>query len=201
MNHKIVRCYFLIILLPVILSGCAGVIIAGGAASAIHDRRTVGTVVEDQAIEFKGAARISKDLELRQRSNINITSYNRVVLLTGETPTAEMKARAEKIISQIPKVKRVQNELLIRERASNRARTADAIITTKAKTSLFKIKKKGFDPTRVKVVTRNKTVYLMGLVTPDEADATVERVRNIKGVKKVVKVFEYIKPKHQAASE
>ncbi len=187
---------FAAIVASLILSGCAGMLILGGAAgvgAAVHDRRSVNTVVDDQAIEFKAAQRFSRDSLLRGNVKIHVTSYNHVVLMTGETPTEEMKSRAEKIIKGIPNVRHVQNELQIKQPVSLLSRTQDGFVTTKAKSSLFQIKKQGFDPLRVKIVTRNGNVYLMGLVTREEADEVVSHVRHISGVKRVIKVFEYIK--------
>lgn len=175
------------------ISGCAGAVVAGGAAgaSAVHDRRTVGNVVADQEIEFKAMAARSKD-PIFEGSHINIISFNGVVLLTGETPTPEARQRMEQKVRNIEGVRRVQNELIIAAPSAAAAHASDAWITTKAKASLFKVKMDNFDPTRVKVHTENGTVYLMGLVTRTEADAVVEQVRQLKGVQRVVKVFEYI---------
>ena len=178
-----------------LLSGCPGAVIVGGgtAVTAAHDRRTMGSFVEDTNIELKTYSAISKDKELKDSSHIAVTSYNGIVLLSGETPTAEMRARAESIARGIEKVRKVQNELVIASPASLSSASSDTWITTKVKTNLFKIKgHEDFDPTRVKVVTENGTVYLMGILRHDEADAVVNVVRNISGVQRVVKIFEYM---------
>jgi len=178
-----------------LLSGCPGAVIVGGgtAVTAAHDRRTMGSFVEDTNIELKTYSAISKDKELKDSSHISVTSYNGIVLLSGETPTAEMRARAESIARGIEKVRKVQNELVIASPASLSSASSDTWITTKVKTNLFKIKgHEDFDPTRVKVVTENGTVYLMGILRHDEADAVVDVVRNISGVQRVVKIFEYM---------
>jgi osmotically-inducible protein OsmY len=177
-----------------LLQGCAGAIVAGGAtgASVIHDRRTAGTVLEDQNIEFKAMDALASDQELRAQAHISATSYNQVVLLSGEAPTQELRARAEALVAKIPKVRRVHNEVVIAAPSGMSARASDSWITTKVKTSLFEVKLKDFDPTRVKVVTENGIVFLMGLLTRQEADAVVDVVRQVSGVQRVVKIFEYI---------
>lgn len=175
------------------ISGCAPVVVAGGAAgaSAVHDRRTVGKVVADQEIELKAMAARSKEPAF-EGSHINIISFNGVVLLTGETPDPNARQLMEQKVRAIEGVRRVQNEIIIAAPSAAAAHASDAWITTKAKASLFKVKMDNFDPTRVKVHTENGTVYLMGLVTRAEADAVVEQVRQLRGVQRVVKVFEYI---------
>lgn len=175
------------------ISGCAPVVVAGGAAgaSAIHDRRTVGKVVADQEIEIK-AMNIRTQDPMFEGSHINIISFNGVVLLTGEAPTPQVRQRMEEQVRGIEGVRRVQNEVIIAAPSAAASHASDAWITTKAKASLLKVKMQKFDPTRVKVHTENGTVYLMGLVTRAEADAVVEQVRQLRGVQRVVKVFEYI---------
>lgn len=176
------------------LSGCA-VLIAGGAAAtavAIHDRRTLGTVIEDQNIEMQAHSAIRNNTELHEKTHINVTSYNTTVLLTGEAPTQELRARAETLVKAIPKVTRVHNEIQIAAPSALTSRSADTMIGTRVKTSLAGIDIEDFDMTRVKVVTEDGTVYLMGLLTREEADAVVEKARHIGGVQRVVKVLEYL---------
>lgn len=178
-----------------ILQGCTAAVVAGGAtgASIAHDRRTMGSFVEDQNIELKAASAISKDQELDERSHINVTSYNRIVLLTGETPSQELRSRAEDIARKIAQVRRVHNEITIAAPSAMSSRGSDTWITTKVKTSLFKVKgMENFDATRVKVVTENGVVYLMGILNHTEADAVVEVARKVSGVQRVVKVFEIL---------
>lgn len=175
------------------ISGCAGAVIAGGAAgaSAVHDRRTVGSVVSDQEIEIKAIAARKQD-PVFEGSHINIISFNGVVLLTGEALTPQAKQRMEEKVRAIEGVRRVHNEITVAAPSAFASHASDAWITTKAKASLFKVKLDNFDPTRVKVHTENGTVYLMGLVTRAEGEAVVEEVRQVRGVQRVVKVFEYI---------
>lgn len=190
----------LIRLLPVIslllvvfqLQGCAAVV-AGSAATGVavaHDRRTTGTVIEDQAIELKAAQGFRDDEELSNNAHINVTSYNTVVLVTGETPTAEMKQRAIEIVRNVPKVSHVYDELTIAAPSSYVSRSSDSLITSKVKTRLLTLK--DFDGTRVKVVTEKGVVYLMGLLRRDKADRATGATRQVGGVQKVVKLFQYI---------
>lgn len=177
-----------------VLQGCAPAIVAGGAAGAsvVHDRRTPGAVIEDQTIELKAIQARNRDPGLSEQAHINITSYNGIVLLTGEAPSPELRQRMEELVQDIEHVRRVHNEIALASPSAYSARTSDTWITTKAKTSLFKVKRENFDPTRVKVVTEGGVVYLMGLLNRAEADAVVDQVRQVGGVQRVVKVFEYI---------
>jgi len=183
-----------IALITAILSGCAPALLVGGTAvNAAHDRRTLGSFVEDQNIELKAYDAMSKIPEFTDQTHISITSYNGIVLLSGQTPTSEMSQQAEEIVRTMEKVRKVHNELNIAAPSSMGIRSSDTWVTTKVKTNLFKVDNhKDFDPTRVKVVTENGTVYLMGLVKKTEAEDVVNVVRNIKGVQRVVKIFEYI---------
>ena len=176
-------------------SGCAGLLVGTAAtgAAAIHDRRTAGTVLEDQSIEFKARSAINKDKELSRNTHLNIVSFNNIVLVCGEAPDPVSRQRVGQIVSGIEKVRSVHNEIRVAAPSSMMSRTSDTFITAKVKTKLIGIKRmKNFDPSRVKVVTENGVVYLMGLVTRAEAEAVTDAVRLIKGVQRVVKLFEYI---------
>ncbi len=175
-------------------TGCAGVVV-GAAATGVavsRDRRTTGTVVEDQSIELKAGVQLRDDVELREQTHINVTSYNNSVLLTGEAPTETLRARAGEIVRGIDKVRQVYNEIIIAAPSALASRSSDSFITAKVKTSLFNISDfEHFDPTRVKVVTENGTVFLMGLLTREQGDAVADTVRQVSGVERVVKIFEY----------
>lgn len=189
------RILFVVVAGLLTLNGCAPLVVGGTATgvAAVHDRRTVGTVLEDQSIELKAISALRKHKDLYKQSHLNVTSYNMMVLLSGETPTEAYKQRAEEIVSGVEKVRQVYNELSVAAPSSMMTRSSDTLITGKVKTSLFRIKElEGFDPTRVKVVTENGTVYLMGLLTRREGDAVAEQARSIGGVQRVVKLFEYI---------
>ncbi|TCK19064.1 osmotically-inducible protein OsmY [Thiogranum longum] len=177
-----------------LLNACAPLIVGGAAttASVAHDRRTAGTVVEDQSIELRIRSALNKDPELGKQAHINITSYNGVVLLSGEAPTSAMRERAGAIARRDKKVRRVHNEIQVAAPSSMMTRSSDSWITTKVKTAMLSVKLKGFDPTRIKVVTENGTVFLLGLVTHSEADAATEKARQVKGVQRIVKLFEYL---------
>jgi osmotically-inducible protein OsmY len=185
------------LLIAVTLQGCTPAVVGGGAAvgaSAAHDRRTVGTSVEDQNIEIKALHLKLQDQALKDHTSISVTSYNMVVLLTGQASSAELSERYARMVGGIDRVRRVVNEIEIGPSASLMEQSGDSYLTAKVKVKLFDIKIPGFDPTRIKVVTEKSVVYLMGLVSPQEAEMVVQKVRHIDGVQKVVKVFEYLAP-------
>jgi osmotically-inducible protein OsmY len=176
-------------------SACAPVVVGGAVATSVsvaHDRRTSGSVVEDTAIATRVITGLHDDKELYENSHINISVFNGWVLLSGETPTEAFRTRAGDIARAQDKVRRVFNELTIAAPSSMMTRSSDSWITTKVKSSLVGIDIKGFDPTRVKVVTENGTVYLLGLVYHKEGDAAVAEAQKVTGVQRVVTLFEYL---------
>ena len=174
-----------------LLNACAAVVVGGAAtgASAAHDRRTTGTFIEDEAIELKSLKAISDEKDLSSQIHINVTSFNTIVLVSGETPTEDLRRRVIEIIRNIPKVSHVHDELTIAGPSSLMSRSGDTLITTKVKTKL--IAEKNLDGTHVKVVTENGVVYLMGLLSREDADKATEIARQTGGVQKVVKLFQY----------
>tara|TARA_Y100001934_G_C12230707_1_gene715261 strand:- start:139 stop:714 length:576 start_codon:yes stop_codon:yes gene_type:complete len=184
----------LLILLSVItlIQGCAAVLGAGAAtgAAVANDRRTVGTMLDDQTIEFKVLDALRSDDDLWQQTHVNGTSVNNIVLLTGEAPTDELRQRIETLVHQIPKVRRVHNEIVIGAPSSLLTRSSDSWITGKVKTNLLTTDIQ--EATQIKVVTENGSVYLMGLVTQAEASRATDVARAVGGVQRVVKVFEYL---------
>ena len=184
----------LLILLSVItlIQGCAAVLGAGAAtgAAVANDRRTVGTMLDDQTIEFKVLDALRSDDDLWQQTHVNGTSVNNIVLLTGEAPTDELRQRIETLVHQIPKVRRVHNEIVIGAPSSLLTRSSDSWITGKVKTNLLTTDIQ--EATHIKVVTENGSVYLMGLVTQAEASRATDVARAVGGVQRVVKVFEYL---------
>lgn len=177
-----------------LVQGCAPALIGGAAtgATVAHDRRTAGTFIEDQAIELKAKAALGDDPELRAQAHLNVTSINMVVLLSGEAPSEALRQRAGELVSKVERVRRVHNEVQVAAPSSMMTRSSDTLITARVKTALFGIKGlEDFDPTRVKVVTENGTVFLMGLLTRAEADATARTASRVGGVQRVVKLFEY----------
>lgn len=179
----------LLVALPLI-NGCAPLVLGGAAATGVmvaEDRRTVGTLTEDQGIELRAASRIGNQV---RDAHINVTSYNRMVLLTGEVPDAAAKATAEKIARAVDNVRGVYNELQIAGNSSMTARANDSYLTSKVKARFVDSRK--FSALHVKVVTESNVVYLMGLVNRQEANDATEIARTTGGVQKVVRVFEYL---------
>jgi osmotically-inducible protein OsmY len=172
------------------LAGCVPVVAGGAAAGGLMaaDRRTSGAYVEDQEIEIKGEKRISD--KLGDKIHVNVTSFNRNVLITGEAIDEASKQTAESIVKEIENVRSVTNELIIGGASSLSARSNDSYITSKVKARM--LSENRFPATYVKVVTEDSTVYLMGMVTRKEAEDAVEIARGTEGVQKVVKVFEYV---------
>lgn len=171
------------------LGGCAPLLIGGaavGGALMFSDRRTSGTVIEDQAIEVKAANRV-RDL-LGERGHVNATSYNRMLLVTGEVPSEADRVAVEQSLSRIENLRSTVNELAVMGNSSLTARSNDAILTSKVKASF--VDAKDLQANAVKVVTERGTVYLMGRVTEREANRATELARSVSGVQKVVRVFE-----------
>lgn len=167
---------------PIVVGGAA----AGGAMAA--DRRTSGIYVEDQNIELKTAHKLATNLG--EHAHVNVTSYNRNVLLTGEVPVAESVAKAESLAKEVTNTRSITNEIKVGPESSLGSRSSDAYITSKVKAQFVTENK--FPANYVKVVTENGVVYLLGIVTNTEANTAVEIARNTDGVTKVVKVFEYL---------
>ncbi|MEA3640454.1 MAG: BON domain-containing protein [Lamprobacter sp.] len=180
-----------------LLQGCAPAVVVGTAygASVIHERRTAGTILDDEMIELKAKHLFYQNPEIERASRIAITSYNYQVLLTGQADTPGVKKQFAEIVSRIPKVSKVFNEVHIGPRISLAQQSQDALISSRAKIAIGGGKGiQGFDATRVKIVTEDGILYLMGLVTREEADTTTEIVRRLPGVVRVVRLFEYIEP-------
>lgn len=177
-------------LLPLI-HGCAAVAVGGAAATAGYvvgeDRRSVGTITEDQAIEVKVSDRVR---DKYPDAHIGATSFNRMVLLTGEAPDAAAKTETERIARSVENVRGVYNEIQIGPVSTLSSRTNDSFVTSKVKARFLDGQR--FNPVWVKVVTENGTVFLMGLVTHKEAADATDIARTTSGVQKVVRVFEYI---------
>jgi osmotically-inducible protein OsmY len=172
------------------LSGCVA-LVAGGAISgtlAASDRRTFGAQTEDQSIQVKSRIRLNNTVG--DAGHININSFNRRVLLTGEVPDEAAKATAEREVRAVEGVISVINELEIAGLASYTSRSSDTLITTKVKASL--VDTKDISANSYQVVTERGVVYLQGRVTQREGQIGADVARGVSGVTKVVKVFEYI---------
>ena len=171
------------------LAGCFPVIVAVGAgAYATTDRRSLGAQADDKVIASRAASRIEDALS--QRAHINVNSFNRKVLLTGEVPDEASRQKAEQIAKAVDNVQSVVADLEIGGMTPSSARNNDAFITGKVKTEL--VSTKDIFGNAYKVVTEKSIVYLMGRVTREEGDRAAEVARNVSGVAKVVKVFDYI---------
>ena len=185
--------FALIVLIPLILlQGCATAIITGAATGVtlVHDRRTTGAVIDDQGVEFKAALAIFNNKDIYEQSHINVTSYNGIILITGETLTEQLKQQVYDLVRVIPKVRTIHNELIIAAPSSLPSRSSDAWITSKVKAKITSDRQ--IDPFYIKVVTEHGIVYLMGIVKQSESDRAVSITSNSAGVQRVVKIFEYL---------
>ena len=172
------------------LGGCAVLAIGGavGTALVVTDRRTAGVQLEDQNIELKSLTRVRE--AIADRGHVNVTSYNRMVLITGEVPTEADRVAVEQAIARIENVRSTVNDLAVMGSSSLAARSNDTILTSKVKATY--VDAKDLQATAVKVVTERGTVYLLGRVTEREASRAAELARSISGVQKVVRVFEIL---------
>jgi len=187
------RFYALLIVVPlIILQGCAAAVVGAGAtgAAVAADRRTAGSVIDDQGIEIKARREFAGSDELWEQSNVSVTSYNGIVLITGETPNQQLKSKITEIVKDIPKVRKVYNEMAIAAPSALSSRSSDTWLTSKVKSRMTA--DKDVRAFYIKVKTERGVVYLMGKVTREEADAAVAVTRGTSGVQRVVKVFEYI---------
>ena len=181
---------FITLVIVPFIHACAPLVLGGAAATGAvvaTDRRTVGTMTEDEGIELKAASRLGE--RFKDGAHINVTSYNRTVLLTGEVQDATAKSDAERIARGVENVRGVYNELAVAGMSSYTSRSNDAIITSKVKGRFLDAGK--FNALHVKVVTENSIVYLLGLVSKKEAADATEIARTTSGVQKVVRVLEY----------
>lgn len=170
-------------------------IFATGCSTAVplsddRGKRTLGTSIDDVMVASRARSNIRSVNDVLSKANIEVTSFNGVVLLTGQVPSEDAKREAEAAIDGVRNVKKIHNELEIAGPTSIPSRMNDSYLSTKVKTAL--LADNDTEGGRTKVVTENGVVYLMGLLTRDEADAAVEKARGVYGVQKIVKVFEYI---------
>ena len=179
-------------LFALLLQGCIEMAVVGAGTAMLSsvDRRTTGVQVDDEGIELRASNRVSE--RFGDKVHVNITSFNRSVLVTGEVPDANVKAEIEKLIQGVQGLRGVTNDLQVAGGASLTSRAGDATITGKVKARLFDSGK--LNPVHVRVITEASVVYLLGIVTEAEAAVAVEVARTTGGVRKVVKVFEYCKP-------
>jgi osmotically-inducible protein OsmY len=190
MNRTLVAAMSVLAVSLSLLSGCVPVLIAGaagGAAMVATDRRSAGAQVDDESIELKIATQAGS--EFGERIHLNATSYNGVVLLTGEVPDQATLASVGNLAKNIEKVRVVHNEMVVGPNSDFSARSNDTYITSKVKTRMIEANK--FPPNVVKVVTERSVVYLMGIVSKEEGDAAAEIAATTAGVVRVVKFFQY----------
>ena len=172
------------------LTACVPLVMGGAAGTVMvaSDRRTSGAQIEDEGIELRAASRINSSLGTRVR--INVVSFNRQVLLTGEVPNAQDKQAVEQLVTKVENVKSVVNELAVMSTPSLADRSADLLITGRLKAAILDAS--DLQSSAFKVVTEHNAVYLMGLVTQREADRVTNLARAVPGVRRVVRVFEVI---------
>ncbi|MNZ56345.1 Osmotically-inducible protein Y precursor [compost metagenome] len=179
--------------LSLTLGGCSSFLSATRDKPINDDRgtRTIGSKIDDSLIETKVAVNVAKaDADLDRNSNVVAVSYNGVVLLAGQTPRADLKNKAEQAARSVQKVKTVHNELQILQPSSLAARSNDTWLTTKIKSQM--LADANVPSSRIKVVTENGIVYMLGLVTKKEGDLATQVVQSVDGVQKIVRLFEYI---------
>ncbi|MBA2965482.1 MULTISPECIES: BON domain-containing protein [Ramlibacter] len=172
------------------LSGCAPLIVGGAAVGTMVavDRRTSGAQLEDEGIELRASSRLRD--AMGERSHVNVTSYNRQALLTGEVPSEKDKQAAEQIVARVENVKSVVNDLAVMGSSTLPQRSSDTLVTGRVRASL--VDDKDLYSGAFRVVTERGTTYLMGRVTQREADRATAMTRTVGGVQRVVRLFEII---------
>lgn len=179
----------ILFLLSGLLIGCAGVMVVGAAGSMmVYDRRSLPSIEKDSRIFYVINNAIAKNRGF-YHSHISITSHNQIVLLTGEVTSDELRIQAEKIAQSTPNVHRVYNELVISEPISIGQRSKDTLMTGEIRSRM--LAKEGLASGSIRIITENATVFLMGTVTREQSNLAVEVARQVSGVNKVVKVFQY----------
>lgn len=179
-----------VILAFILLSGCVAAVVTGAAVGMVYDRRSMRTIEADTRLFHVIHKNIVSNRQFSD-SRILVTSFNRVVLLVGQTPTASLRVLAEKIAQSTPGVERVYDEIIVGDPIALTQRTKDSWITSQVRSSM--LARKGLESGSIRVVTENGVVYLMGVVTDRQAALAVDVARRINGVRKVVKIFQYIR--------
>lgn len=182
----------LIMMMASSLQGCffvAGAAAGAAAIAVVYDHRKIEKIALDQTIAKRASDQIQADPEIADSSHIIVTCFNQTLLLTGQTPNKELRQRAQELISGTPNVKHIYNLITIEGPTSALKRTNDSWVTTKITTRMLATE--GLKTSSIKVITENGTVYLMGVVTHQQADIAVDIAREITGVEKVVKIFQY----------
>lgn len=175
------------------LSGCFGLAVTGAAVGtmAVLDRRSLGAQTEDQSIELRGLRELNQEINTPGTGSISITSFNRRVLLSGQTATEATRQKAEEVIrTRVPNIKDIYNEVEVIGTADFVTRSKDTGLTARVKTGL--VRERNVSVNAIKVVTERSTVYLMGLVTHEEGERAAIISSRVSGVTRVVTLFEYI---------
>jgi osmotically-inducible protein OsmY len=183
----------LVFISALLVTGCVSATLGAAIITSVDiatDRRTIGTYVDDNAVEIKIRRAIGKDSEIGPNVNISVTSMNGIVLLTGQASRQEQTRRAAAISRGYTEAREVINQVVLADKTTFSSRSKDSWITTKVKTAL--VRSRDVKASKVKVVTENATVFLLGMVTKSEADEAVDAARSVKGVLGVTKVFEYL---------
>ena len=182
----------LVIIVTPLLTGCVAAVATGAVVGTdmANDRRSTGIYIEDQNIELKAAKSLGKVAAIKDRTSIGITSYNRIVLLTGQAPTEQLRSQASELVRKVDNIRKIHNEIRISAPDSFLSTTSDSWITTKAKSLM--LAEKAFESRHIKVVTENGELFLMGIVKRTEAEKAIAIVREIDGVERVIEVFEYL---------
>ncbi|MDX1901462.1 MAG: BON domain-containing protein [Gammaproteobacteria bacterium] len=183
---------FILLTLVLLSQGC--VFVAGAAAGAagiaiVYDHRKLEKILLDQRLAHQINDEIAAIPELRDHTRVDVTCFNQVVLLTGQASTAEQRQRIGDIAHSLSDVTRVYNQINVNAPASSLTQASDAWITTKIKTQMLATK--GLESSSIKVVTENGSVYLLGIVSHDQADTTIDIARKVAGVQRVVTIFQY----------
>ncbi|CCD07244.1 outer membrane lipoprotein [Legionella pneumophila] len=190
MNMNLKFKSIIVMMIGALLTGCVAVVVAGAAAGMVYDRRSVTTMEADARLFHVIHKTIIKDPRFRH-SRILVSSFNRVVLLVGQTPAASLRVLAERIAQNAPGVKRVYDEISVDNPIPLTQRTKDSWITSQVRSNM--LTKKGLESGSIRIVTENGVVYLMGIVSDEQALLAVDVARRVAGVRKVVKIFQYIR--------
>jgi osmotically-inducible protein OsmY len=183
--------FITIIAIALSLQGC--IFVAGAAAGAagvavVYDHRKLEKILLDEKVAKNATAKLQMSF-IKENSHIEVTCFNQIVLLTGEAATAQARQEAEDIVRSVPEIKRIYNQITIKRPVSSIIRASDSWITTKVKTEMLATK--GLKSGTIKVVTENGTVYLMGTVNREQAETAVDIARQVQGVQRVMKIFQY----------
>ncbi|MEW5757014.1 MAG: BON domain-containing protein [Pseudomonadota bacterium] len=184
-----------LLLATALIQGCAPAVVATAATGAMisGDRRSAEAILRDKAIEMKANDAIYSDPYIGTSVHVNIVSYNGLVLITGEAPSPEVRAKVEEMVRDSDaSINTIHNEIIVGPNSDLASRSRDSLMTATVKAHI--LRNTDVDPTKIKVVTENATVYLLGLVTEEEAERASRAVSQVKNVDRVVRAFEYISP-------